>query len=80
MVPRSKTDIPTVQGQSQPDPAMSLQSELEQARVQALVAEPVIPLNIELHQSLSRAGGAKASTLKSAMASLERLRNDRFPH
>lgn len=57
---------------------MNVENGLEQARTQALTAEPVVPLNVELHQRLSRSGGAKPSTLKSAMTSLERLRKDRI--
>ena len=73
----SKVDIPAGEGQSQPEPAMNVESGLAQARMRALTAEPVVPLNVELHQRLSRSGGAKASILTSAMASLERLRKAR---
>lgn len=57
---------------------MNVENELEQARMRALTAEPVVPLNVELHERLSRSGGAKASTLKSAMASLEQVRKARI--
>lgn len=73
----SKMGIPAGQGQSQPAPAMNVQSDLEQARMRAPMAESVVPLNVELHQRLSRPGSVKASTLTSAMASLERLRRAR---
>lgn len=73
----SAVDIPAGEGQSPPAPAMNAQSLSEQARIQALTAEPVVPLNVELHRRLLRTGSAKASTLKSAMASLERMRKAR---
>lgn len=73
----STMNIPAGEGQSPPAPAMNAQSGSEQARIQAFTAEPVVPLNVQLHQRLSRSGGAKASTLRSAMASLERMRKAR---
>lgn len=73
----SKVDIPAGQDQTQPETQMNAERVLERARTRALTAEPVVPLNVELHQRLSRSGGAKASTLKSAMASLDRLRKNR---
>ncbi|MEH3084972.1 MAG: hypothetical protein PGN26_00160 [Xylophilus ampelinus] len=73
----STVDIPAAEGQSPPAPAMNAQSGSEQARVQALTAEPVVQLNVELHRRLSSSGNAKASTLQSAMASLERVRKAR---
>lgn len=73
----SKVDIPAGQGQAQPETTMNAERLLERARMQARTAEPVVPLNFELHHRLSRLGGAKASTLTSAMASLVRLRKAR---
>jgi hypothetical protein len=69
-----KVDIPAGQGQPQPETKINAERVLDRARMRALTAEPVVPLNVELHQLLSRLGGAKASTLTSAMASLVRLR------
>lgn len=80
MTPALKTDIPASQGCFQSEPATNRRSDDEQARMRTLAAEPVVPLNVQLHQRLSRSGGAKASTLKSAMASLERLRMARGAH
>lgn len=74
----SKVDIPVSSGQSWPEAAMNAEDASEQARMRALIAEPVVPLNVELHQRLSRSGGAKASTFASAMASLRRLRKARL--
>lgn len=73
----STVDIPAGEGQCPPAPAMNAQSGSEQTHIQAFTAEPVVPLNVELHQRLSRSGSAKASTLQSAMASLERVRKAR---
>ena len=74
MTHASEGDIPAGQGQTQPESAMNAEDGVERVRMQALTAEPLIPLNVELHHRLSRSGGAKASTLSSAMASLERVR------
>lgn len=74
----STMDSPAGEGQSPPVPAMNAQGRSEQARMRVLMAEPVVPLNVELHQRLLRSGSAKASTLKSAMASLERMRKARI--
>lgn len=73
-----KADISAGQSSSRSEPAMNVENGLEQARTQARTAEPVVPLNVELHQRLSCSGGAKPSTLKSAMSSLERLRKARI--
>lgn len=73
----SKMDSPAAEGQSPPAPAMNAQSGSDQARIQALMAEPLVPLNVQLHDRILRSGSAKASTLKSAMASLERMRKTR---
>ena len=73
----SAVDIPAGEGQSPPAPAMNAQSGSDQARIQALRAEPVVPLNVQLHDRVLRSGSAKASTLQSAMASLERVRKAR---
>ncbi len=73
----STVNIPAGEGQCPPAPAMNAQSGSEQARMRSLRAEPVVPLNVQLHQRLSRLGSVKASTLKSAMASLERVRKAR---
>lgn len=70
-------NIPAGEGRSSLAPTMDTQSGSGQARIQALKAEPVVPLNVELHQRLSRSGNAKASTLQAAMASLKRLRKAR---
>lgn len=74
MTQRSKNDIPA---EGRPLTETKMQSGLDQACMRTHEAEPVIPLNVELHQRLSHLGSAKASTLKSAMASLERLRQAR---
>lgn len=74
----SKVDIPVSPGQSRHEVAMNAEVASERARMRALIAEPVVPLNVELHQRLLRSGGAKASTFASAMASLSRLRKARL--
>ena len=73
----SKVDIPAGQVQPQPEAQMTAESGLQRAHMQARTAEPVVPLNVELHQRLSRSGDAKASTFESAMASLDRVRKAR---
>lgn len=59
MVTRSKNNIPA--GQDRPLTAIKMQSGFDRACVKAHQAEPVIPINVELHQRLSRLGGAQAS-------------------
>lgn len=41
------------------------------------VAPPVVPLNTKLHAQILAQGTAKASTLESAMAALQRIRSGR---
>lgn len=71
-------DISAGEDSSRSEPAMNVENRLEKARMRALTADPIVPLNVELHQRLSRLGGAKASTLKSAMVSLERVQKARI--
>ena len=77
MAHSSTMDSPAGEGQSPPVPAMNAQGGSEQARMRALMAEPVVPLNVQLHQRILRSGSAKASTLKAAIGSLERMRKAR---